>query len=167
MPHLLFHGAPGSGKCLDPDTPIIMYDGQIKLAKDIKVNDLLMGDDNIPRIVINTIKGIDINMYKIIQENGNNYKVNSEHIISLKLLHPLIERLLLKKKMYQLIWFENNTQKQIYFPICKNVYEILQQFKKFLIKNNIANKRGNICDICIKDYINKSKEWKYAYRGFK
>jgi hypothetical protein len=44
---LLYHGL-GSGKCHGKDTPILMYDGTIKLVQDIKVGDLLMGDDSKP-----------------------------------------------------------------------------------------------------------------------
>ena len=35
FPHMLLYGKPGTGKCLKPDTPIIMYDGSICEAKNI------------------------------------------------------------------------------------------------------------------------------------
>jgi replication factor C subunit 3/5 len=83
LPHLLFYGQPGSGKCLGYDTPIIMFDGTIKMVQNIKQGELLMGDDNTPRTVLSTCTGEDI-MYKITQTRGDTYIVNSEHIISLK-----------------------------------------------------------------------------------
>ena len=76
-------GPPGVGKCLGKDTPIIMYDGRTKMVQDIVVGDLLMGDDSTPRTVISTVKGRD-KMFKIKQNNGNDYVVNSVHILSLK-----------------------------------------------------------------------------------
>jgi Holliday junction resolvasome RuvABC ATP-dependent DNA helicase subunit len=54
MPHLLFYGSSGTGKCLHPDTPIIMYNGVVRSAKQIQINDLLMGDYNLPIKVLST-----------------------------------------------------------------------------------------------------------------
>ena len=68
--------------CVDPDTEILLWNGNIIKAKYIKVNDELIGDDGTKRIVSKTIKGFDT-MYEIEQEYGNSYKVNSEHILTL------------------------------------------------------------------------------------
>ncbi len=73
----------GAGKCHAIDTPILMFDGKIKLVQDIVVGDLLMGDDSKPRKVLALGRGQDI-MYDIIPENGEKYTVNSEHILCLK-----------------------------------------------------------------------------------
>ena len=72
----------GFGKCFARDTEVLMYDGSIKLVQDIKINDLLMGDDVNPRNVRSLARGREI-MYKIIQENANDYTVNESHILSL------------------------------------------------------------------------------------
>lgn len=71
------------GKCHGIDTPIIMYDGTKKMVQDIKVGDLLMGDDSTPRKVLSLARGQD-DMYKIKQNNGDDYIVNKEHILCLK-----------------------------------------------------------------------------------
>jgi len=78
---LLYHGL-GSGKCHGINTPILMYDGSIKLVQNIEVGDQLMGDDSNPRNVLSLATGEDT-MYKIIYEK-NSYIVNSEHILVLK-----------------------------------------------------------------------------------
>ena len=75
----------GYGKCLDPDTKIIMYDGSVKKVKNVYVDELVMGDDSTPRKVLSTGHGHDT-MYKITECNThgiNSYKVNSHHILSL------------------------------------------------------------------------------------
>lgn len=74
----------GGGKCLGYNTPILMYDGSIKMVQDVKVGDMLMGDDSNFRTVYTITRGTDI-MYKIIQSNGTgfDYIVNSSHILSL------------------------------------------------------------------------------------
>jgi replicative DNA helicase len=76
-------GAASSGKCLGKDTPVLMYDGSIKMVQDIKVGELLMGDDSTPRTVITTCTGKE-QLYKVHQDNGSPYIVNESHILSLK-----------------------------------------------------------------------------------
>jgi DNA polymerase III delta prime subunit len=85
IPHFfLLSGASGSGKCLGYNTPIMMFDGKIKMSQDINIGELIMGDDNTPRNVLSITKGKE-KMYKIIQNNGDDYVVNESHILSLKI----------------------------------------------------------------------------------
>ena len=76
-------GKPGTGKCLGFNTPLIMKNGEIKMVQDVKIGDVLMGDDFTPRNVLSITNGIDT-MYKVIQSNGMDYIVNSQHILSLR-----------------------------------------------------------------------------------
>lgn len=73
----------GGGKCLHPDTPILMADGQRKKAKSIQINDLLMGDDSTPRRVTSTCRGVD-SMYRIRLSSGESFVCNSVHVLTLK-----------------------------------------------------------------------------------
>lgn len=73
----------GRGKCLGKDTPILMYDGSIKMVQDIVVGDQIMGDDSTPRRVLTLARGKET-MYKIIPQKGDHYIVNESHILSLK-----------------------------------------------------------------------------------
>ena len=83
----------GRGKCLGKDTPVMMYNGTIRLVQDIMVGDLLMGDDSTPRKVLSLARGRET-MYRIDELNDNNttttnantthYTVNQSHILSLK-----------------------------------------------------------------------------------
>ena len=86
----LFHGGGGilevpcgRGKCLGKNTPILMFDGSMKMVQDVQVGDVLMGDDSGPRNVLTLARGKET-MYKIIYENGGEYIVNESHILSLK-----------------------------------------------------------------------------------
>ena len=72
----------GRGKCLAKDTPILMYDMSIKKVQNVKVGDLLMGDDSAPRTVKSLARGRET-MYKIYTDTGH-YIVNESHILSLK-----------------------------------------------------------------------------------
>ena len=73
----------GRGKCLGKDTPILMYNGSIKLVQDVRVGDILMGDDSKPRNVLSLARGRET-MYEIKQSRGDAYTVNESHILSLK-----------------------------------------------------------------------------------
>jgi len=73
----------GFGKCLGKDTPVMMYDGSIKMVQDIKPGELLMGDDSTPRTVLSTCTGRE-QMYKVVPKKGDPYIVNESHILSLK-----------------------------------------------------------------------------------
>ena len=73
----------GAGKCVGLNTPILMYDGAIKMVQDIKVGDVIMGDDSTPRNVLTLARGREM-MYKVIPTKGDPYIVNESHILSLK-----------------------------------------------------------------------------------
>jgi len=80
---ILLWGPPGSGKCLGIDTPIMMFDGSVKKVQDVKVGDLLMGDDSTQRKVLSLAAGTE-QLYEVSQVNGDSYVVNESHILSLK-----------------------------------------------------------------------------------
>jgi DNA gyrase/topoisomerase IV subunit B/ssDNA-binding Zn-finger/Zn-ribbon topoisomerase 1 len=73
---------PLKGKCNSEDTKIPLWNGEIKLAKDIKIGDIVIGDDGNPRNVLTLYKG-NGKMYEISQDRGEPYKVNDEHILTL------------------------------------------------------------------------------------
>jgi superfamily II DNA or RNA helicase len=74
----------GFGKCLGRDTPVMMYDGTIKMVQDVQVGEYIMGDDSTPRTVLTTCTGFE-QMYRIVPTKGDAYIVNESHILSLKL----------------------------------------------------------------------------------
>lgn len=73
---------PGSGKCLHPDEPVLMYDGTIKRTGDLEVGDLLMGPDSKPRTVLVTNPGHGP-MYSVALPTGKTFRCNGDHILSL------------------------------------------------------------------------------------
>ncbi len=85
----LFFGLSGSGKCLGKDTPVLMYDGTIKLVQDIKVGEQIMGDDSKSRNILSTCTGRE-QLYEISSSGkrattkSTKYIVNESHILSLK-----------------------------------------------------------------------------------
>lgn len=79
------------GKCHGKDTPIKMYDGSVKMVQDVKVGELLMGDDSTKRVVKSLASGVG-NIYKIIPTNkkAQPWTVNEDHIISCKSSKPAL-----------------------------------------------------------------------------
>lgn len=153
MPHLLFYGPSGVGKCLSGDTKVMLYSGQQKQAKDITVNDILMGDDGTLRNIYSTIKGEDV-MYCVKQQYGDDYVVNSEHILSLKLAMPYVIETDFERMGYNITYFKNCDEKTM-FSKDINVDCIDMDLK------------GHVCDISVKDYLEKSKLWTNCFKGFK
>lgn len=75
-------GCASAGKCLGPDVPVMLADGQIRTAKEIRVGDRLMGDDGKPRNVEIVTPGRGP-MYRIIPERGEPWTCNDVHILTL------------------------------------------------------------------------------------
>jgi len=73
----------GEGKCEAKGSEVLMYDGTIKKVEDVKVGDLLMGDDNTPREVLSLANGTE-EMYEVIPNRGESKVVTGDHILSLK-----------------------------------------------------------------------------------
>ncbi len=80
----------GFGKCLQINTPIIMYDGTIKYVQDIKVGDVVMGDDSTPREIFTTCTGEE-QMYNVVPKKGDVFGCNESHILSLKNSSDIID----------------------------------------------------------------------------
>ena len=72
----------GRGKCLAKDTPVLMYDGVICNVQDLKLGDVIMGDDSGPRTILSLARGREM-MYRVTTGDGESYVVNESHILSL------------------------------------------------------------------------------------
>lgn len=80
-------GGAGVGKCLSPETPVLMYSGAIKRICDIRANEQVMGPDSRPRTVISTCSGSD-DMFRIVPSHGSPFICNSPHVLTLKGIKP-------------------------------------------------------------------------------
>ncbi|MBQ4010398.1 MAG: AAA family ATPase [Bacteroidales bacterium] len=78
---LVINAVAGSGKCLGRDEGILMYDGTIKKVQDIKVGDLLMGDDSTPRTVLSTTRGFG-NLKMVVPKKGKSFVCNDVHVLT-------------------------------------------------------------------------------------
>ena len=71
----------GTG-CLAYGTEVMRYDGTFVEAQDVRVGDVLMGDDNTPRNVLGLCRGRE-QMAKITLRDGTSFTCNTSHVLSL------------------------------------------------------------------------------------
>jgi hypothetical protein len=78
-------GAASSGKCLSSGTPIMLHDGTSRAVEDVRVGDLLMGDDGTPRRVLTLARGVD-DMFDIVPKRKGYpaHTVTREHVLCLQ-----------------------------------------------------------------------------------
>lgn len=155
---------PGEGehKCNRAGTPILMYDGGVKKVEDIKVGDIVIGDDGTRRTVLSTVSGED-EMYEIIQNNADNYTVNKNHILSLRIAEHKRIYWAKKESAWIVGWYnyENNRYQRKQFSGSKE--EGLKSAQEYLatIPDN------NVLDISVKDYLNLPKNTQNKLYGFR
>lgn len=74
-------GPPGTGKCHGRGTRLLKYDGTTVAVEDVRVGDLLMGDDSTPRTVLSLAAGKG-DMYRVSPlRGGAPFTVNRDHIM--------------------------------------------------------------------------------------
>lgn len=162
---VLFYGPPGCGKCLAKDTPIIMFDGSIRMVQDIKLGEKIMGDDSKPRNILSLARGQEM-MYKIKQSFGySDYVVNESHILSLKMSAAKI--LKMKRNKVMASYFDTNKLKYInkyYNPDDNGGIELTKKIaREYLNSLNIDN---NV-DIEIKKYLELPKFIRDKLKGYR
>ena len=160
----------GQYGCLAPDTKVLMWDGSLKEAKDVRVDDKLVGDDGLPRTVLRTTNGVD-EMYEITLANGKTFTVNSQHILTVH--YTMNHKILWKESSSS--WYMNyfdgtsikskmvrtseyNTAYSTHFNKSTTSKEDAYQMMLAFQKNNITKYgANNTFDIKLVDYMNIAK----------
>jgi hypothetical protein len=157
---MLFMHSVGTGKCHAKDTPILMYNGSVKMVQDIIEGDELMGDDSTPRKVLSLARGED-EMYDIVPTKGDKYTVNSEHILCLKptrLGVAVIKNASSVK--YSARYINNQTGK-----INSKYFSIKEEAEQYLDK--IHNDKNYILEIPLNEYLKLSKCSTLNLKGYR
>jgi len=157
----------GSG-CHAAGTFVKMYNNSIKKVENIKIGDVLMGDDYKPRTVKHLYRGQE-KMYKINQIDGNNYIVNGAHRLSLKFMYDMTLKIDNLKK-YTITWYEFSNkfgiiEKIKYF----NSNEINKEFDIVNFNKNNINMipNGHIINIPVNLYLKLHNDIKKLLYGYK
>lgn len=141
--------------CFAENTEILLYNGTIKKSQDIKVGDILVGDDGLPREVLELCSGVD-KLYKVSQNNGIDYTVNSKHSLVLKSNHH--KRISIVENGVKVYYIEHN-------KIKSKLFKNQEEATTFL--NTINN--DNTIHITIDEYLENAKTKSYTgqFFGFK
>ena len=154
----------GQFGCLDPNTPILMWDMTTKNAKDIVVGDKLVGDNGSVRNVLKITSGED-NMYKICRKGMNDYIVNSQHILTLKFSG---HKSIFWKESTQM-WTMNYFCHKKHFVFSKSIGINSKKDKQqaFIEIQNFSKNihDSSIVDIKIQDYLNLPKYIRNHLKG--
>ncbi len=129
-------------ECFDPETPILTWEGKIKLAKDITVGDILIDDKGNPTKVKKTISGI-APMYDVVIDKPNflNHTVTSNHILTLKIRnHKRIRGI----KKHIVHWFDRDLMKHK-----QKHFKLHEKAKEFC--DSIPD--DDIIDLTIEEYL--------------
>lgn len=96
--------------CFAPDTEVLMWNGTIKLATDIKVGDVLIDDKGNPTIVQKTTSGV-AKMYEIKPKFGVNHTVTFNHILTLR---PIQHKIMYttRDNKFETCWFDKVVMRQ-------------------------------------------------------
>jgi ATP-dependent Lon protease len=158
---IAIHGPPGTGKCHTYDTPILMYDGSIKMVQDIAVGDIVMGDDSKPRNVLSLGRGED-ELYEIMPTKGEKYGVNSEHILCLK--PSGINRIRKCKNKNNSISYKTEYLNKDTCKLQSKRFSDLNEAETYLEKNCFEN---DIIQISVKNYLELPNNVKKNLKGYK
>lgn len=74
--------ATNGGKCLSPETEVLLFSGEMVCAGDVEVGQLLMGPDSSPREVTSVCRGSSP-MYQITPNKGDPWQCNDVHVLTL------------------------------------------------------------------------------------
>ena len=152
--------------CFAENTPILLWDGSIKMSQDICSGDLLVGDDGNQRTVLETTKGTD-QLYEVSQTNGMTYIVNSKHTLSLQYSGDKSIIWYESEKRWKVKWFDHTTKKQktkdfkLQDGLNKeNAYSSAEEFVNTLHTDSLI-------DITVDDYMNLDNTVKRNLMGYK
>lgn len=153
----------GQFGCLDPETPVLLWNSNIKMAKDITIEDKLIGDDGTPRSISKLINGVD-KMFLVEQEYGSSYTVNSCHILTLKYSAHKSIRKCKYRNCWILLYFDKEPKfKSIRFGHSKTLDKAYEEI--CLFKDTIPD--NNIFDINIRDFLEFSNYQKKFFKSVK
>ena len=161
---LLYHGL-GTGKCHRINTPLIMYDGTVKKIQDIRVGELLMGDDSMPRKVLSLARGQD-EMYEIIptSKTAHKYTVNREHILCLKAVN--YPRMTDAGNHFNVQWIEDNQfhSRSFFYQTIEETGSKAAAFFEKIKLNPFSSE--NVMEIAVEDYLKLSDAKKGELKGY-
>ena len=150
--------------CFAKDQPILMYDGSVKMSQDIVIGDILIGDDGEKRTVQKLTNGED-DMFKVTQNKGETYTVNSQHKLVLKYTGDRTIHWREKENDWKVFWFcrDQFKNKSKLFKVISTKEEAFQKATEFVQSLNFEEE----IEIKADDYMKLPDNVKKNLVGFK
>lgn len=144
-------------ECFDPETPILLWNGTIKLAKNIAVGDILIDDKGCPIRVKSTCAGIK-EMYTIshTEKEFDSYTVTDNHILTL--LASLHKKISFENDKYTVTILDKKTI--LYTTSIFNTKEEAITYCESITDDNII-------DISIEKYLSLPEQIQKSLKTFK
>ena len=149
-------------ECFDPETPILLWNGSVKCAKDIIVGDILIDDKGNQTTVRTTCSGFK-KMYDINPNKHNfiKHRVTDNHILTLKI-----------RGHKNICEYNKKNRKQTYKVEYFNRVDMVYQEKHFILfkdAEDFVNRLDDddTLDITIEDYLKLNKKTKESLVLFK
>jgi DNA repair exonuclease SbcCD nuclease subunit len=95
--------------CLGEYTPVLKWIGQSVYAKDIKIGDILVGDDGKKRVVSSIRTGV-APMYRITQSDGYSFNVTGNHTLILRLRTQKVSKWSAKDSKHIVSWISDKLE---------------------------------------------------------
>jgi len=151
--------------CFAPNTPILLWNGTLKMSQNIVVGDELIGDDGQKRTVLSLVAGDDT-MYEVAQNNGMTYVVNSKHKLLLQHSGGNSVNWVDSDKKWELNWFDQEKlqyKSKIMRATDETKEQVLQQMEDF----KASLKLPDAIEIMVEDYMTLTASAKKSLVGFK
>lgn len=152
--------------CFAENTPILMWSGETKMSQDIAVGDVLIGDDGKPQIVEDLTQGED-ELYRVIQNKGMEYIVNSKHTLVFKYTGNGTISWLVSKNCYKMNWFDNKdkTVKSKQINVSDD-FSKEEAYKAMVAYKNSLNIPETI-ELTVDEYLQLAPSTKNTMKGYK
>lgn len=145
---------------------ILMFDGTVKLDREVKAGDLFMGDDSSPNIVLN-VQITKERCYRIKPVKGEEYTVSENDILSLTYVQNPVNNWREDKEDFAVRWF-NSTFKSV----TRKIFSVKNYGSKEIAEKKSEEFRLSISDnnyfeMTVKDILTRPSNFKNDIRTYK
>ncbi len=164
------------GKCMSFGTKIRLAKGTFKVVENLTEDDYVLGLDGQPKKILEVHKGKG-QLYRVSQKLGFDYVVNGNHILVLKFTN--VEGIFWdqNRQYYRARYiqnmrihdscFQHDKSKPLTDARKQNLYEEAEDFLKEIRKKSGYNRKGDVIEISVKDYLELPANMKRILYGFK
>ena len=152
--------------CFAENTPVLTWNGDIKMSQDIAIGDELVGDDGQKRIVQDLASGMD-DMYEVTQKNGMSYIVNSKHKLALKFSGDKVIFWKESENAWAMRWYDHdiNNMKSKKCPVTETVSSEQARKNMDLFRSTLMF--PDVIEITVDDYNKLTPSCKKHLMGFR